>query len=91
MDLNGRVRFDGVWEVSFRSNYDLSNQEFAYTQIDFSRDLHCWVMTFNWVPFGPRQSFLFTLQVKSPVLSDLKLTKQENFQDRGSVFNSVGQ
>jgi len=41
-----------------------------------SRDLHCWQMSLNLVPFGTYRSFSFLLQVKSSVLQDLKLTRK---------------
>ena len=51
------------------------------TQIDISRDLHCWQMSLNLLPFGFYRSFSFTLQVKSAVLQDLKLTRRRAYQD----------
>lgn len=44
--------------------------------INISRDLHCWQMSLNLIPFGYYRSFFFTLNVKSSVLQDLKLTKR---------------
>ena len=49
--------------------------------IDIYRDLHCWEMTFNWIPLGFHQSYNFVIRVKSSILQDLKLTKKRDFYD----------
>ena len=69
------------WKVGFRSGYDLKNKDFTYTSIDIYRDLHCWEMTFNWIPIGFHQSYNFVIRVKSSILQDLKLTKKRDFYD----------
>lgn len=64
------------WKVGFSSGYDFESNDLSYTSIDFYRDLHCWEMRFNWIPFGPRQSYMFTIKVKSPLLQDLKMNRR---------------
>jgi hypothetical protein len=51
------------------------------TSINVYRDLHCWEMRFNWVPFGFRQSFSIDINVKASVLKDLKLSRRKGWQD----------
>jgi len=69
------------WKVNVRSGYDFANKKFAHTTVEVVRDLHCWEMLFNWIPVGPRQSYDFTIRVKSSVLSDLKLSRKRNWFD----------
>jgi len=76
LNFTGDVSLTENWKIGFTSGYDFQNDDFTYTTVDIYRDLHCWEMRFNWVPFGPRQSYLFTLKVKSSVLQDLKLTRR---------------
>ena len=57
------------------------NGALGYTSIDVYRDLHCWQMHFQTFPFGPRKSFNFTLNVKSSILQDLKLTRRRDYRD----------
>jgi hypothetical protein len=45
------------------------------------RDLHCWAMHMQAVPFGPRKSYNFTLNVKAAVLQDLKIMRRRDFRD----------
>ncbi|MEQ8711585.1 MAG: putative LPS assembly protein LptD [Cyclobacteriaceae bacterium] len=68
-------------KIDFRSGYDFENKEFTQTSINVIRDLHCWSMRFNWVPFGRFQSFEITIRAKSSLLQDLKLEKRKRFFD----------
>jgi len=76
LNFSGDFSLTEKWKIGFTSGYDFEMKDLSYTTIDFYRDLHCWEMTFNWVPIGPRQSYLFTIRVKSAVLQDLKLTRR---------------
>ncbi|MBT6836947.1 MAG: hypothetical protein HOA61_12955, partial [Bacteroidetes bacterium] len=69
------------WKLTFRAYYDIANNELTSASFDMHRDLHCWEMSFSWIPFGYRQSYMFTLKVKSPVLKDLKINKEKSFYD----------
>jgi lipopolysaccharide assembly outer membrane protein LptD (OstA) len=70
VNLNGALEFNGFKQVKLSA-----------LQFDISRDLHCWQMSLNLIPFGYYRSFFFTLQVKSSVLQDLKLTRRKSYQD----------
>lgn len=73
---SGSVSFTQNWRIGYNVNFDVTNQEISYTSLDVYRDLHCWEMRLNWVPFGPRQSYNFQINVKSSMLQDLKYNKQ---------------
>jgi hypothetical protein len=76
LSLNGDVKLSEKWKVAFTSGYDFVNKGLSYTTVSVNRDLHCWQMSFNIVPFGARQSYFFTLSAKSTLLQDLKLNKR---------------
>ena len=76
LSFNGDFSLTPQWKVTFSSGYDFKAKDFTYTNIGIYRDLHCWEMRFNWIPFGFRQSFNFQINVKSTVLQDLKLTRR---------------
>ena len=80
-NVNGNIRLTEKWKIGFRSGYDFDTKEISYSSIDVYRDLHCWEMRFNWVPFGFRQSFNLSISVKSSILQDLKLNKRKSFYD----------
>jgi lipopolysaccharide assembly outer membrane protein LptD (OstA) len=69
------------WKVTFNSGYDFSVNALTTTQIDIYRDLHCWEMRLGTIPFGPRKSYNFTINVKASVLQDLKLLRRRDYRD----------
>lgn len=81
LTFSGDLSLTKKWKVSVTSGYDFTRKEFTLTSINVYRDLHCWEMHFNWVPFGFRQSFSIDINVKSSVLRDLKLTRRKDWFD----------
>ena len=81
LDFNGSLNITDKWKVRVRSGYDFKAKKLSYTSIDINRNLHCWQMSFNWVPFGNRQRWNFTLRAKSSLLQDLKIEKKKDFRD----------
>ena len=81
LNFNGDLSVTKKWKLGFTSGYDFKKKDFAFTSIDIVRDLHCWEMRFNWIPFGFRKSYSFTIQVKSAMLSDLKLNRRRQWFD----------
>lgn len=70
--FGGDFELTPKWKVGFSSGYDIASGGFSFTRMNFSRDLDSWRMTFNWVPFGNNQSYVFFIGVKSGILNDLK-------------------
>lgn len=81
--FNGDLNITPKWKVTFSSGYDITMKEITPTQIGIYRDLHCWDLSFNWVPFGTRESYLFTIRPKSALLQALKLTQRKDYYDFG--------
>ncbi len=79
LDLNGEVNVTKNWRVAMRTSYDVTNQEFGYSQFNVFRNLHCWEFSLSVIPFGIRQSYNFQINVKSAVLQDLKLNRRRSF------------
>ena len=82
INLTGDVSLTPKWKIGVTTAFDLMTMEFIRPTISVHRDLHCWQMDFRWTPFGPQQSFLFTLNIVSPTFKDIKLQKQSDFRDR---------
>lgn len=79
--FNGDLNLTPRWKVGFDSGYDFVKKEMTYTRINIFRDLHCWEMKFNWVPFGVNKSYLLEINVKSAVLQDMKLSRRRSWFD----------
>jgi len=79
--VRGDVNLTEKWRIGFSSGYNFKTKQLTYTSVDIFRDLHCWEMRLNLIPFGPRKSYNFALNVKSAVLQDLKLVRRKDFRD----------
>jgi lipopolysaccharide assembly outer membrane protein LptD (OstA) len=69
------------WRISGSTSYDFINHEFPTAALQIYRDLHCWEMSMQWVPFGIRPSYSFILRVKASVLQDLKIPKSKGWNE----------
>ncbi len=81
MMLNGDFNVTDRWKIAFSTGYDFSLKSLTITSIDIYRDLHCWEMRLGTIPFGPRKSYNFTLNVKASILQDLRLMRRRDFRD----------
>lgn len=81
LSFKGNVSITKKWKINFTSGWDFEAKDFSFTRFGLVRDLHCWTASLNAVPFGPIQSYNFTIQVKSGVLQDLKYTKDKSWID----------
>lgn len=81
-NLSGNLSFNLTrnWKFTFSAGYDIFLQQFSTPYITIYRDLHCWEMSFNWVPTGIYRGFKFELRIKAPQLQDVKITKQTNYR-----------
>ncbi|MGB3617244.1 MAG: LPS-assembly protein LptD, partial [Catalinimonas sp.] len=82
LSFSGDVAVTDKWKVGFTSAYDFEADDFGFTTLNIFRDLHCWQMSFDWIPFGPRQSYTFDINVKASILQDLKLSRRRSWFDR---------
>ena len=71
--MRGGVKLFSKWSFDVTTGYDLRYKEFTPTVVNVHWDLHCWELTFNWIPIGVRQSFAIKLNIKSTLLKDIKL------------------
>ena len=97
LNFNGDLRITPKWVISYSSGLTLgktvtgeandATEKWKFnatnnTSFSLTRDLHCWAASFNWVPFGPTQSYNLVLNIKSSTLQDLRITKRNNWTDR---------
>ena len=79
--LRGNINLTDKWRISMNTNYDIMAGEFSFTTFNVNRDLHCWQMSFNFVPFGYMKSYSFTINAQSSLLQDLKISKRQSHYD----------
>jgi len=82
MGLSGDFSLTKNWKISFRANFDIEEKKLTTSSINIHRDLHCWEMSFRWIPVGTMQSYTFQINVKGSTLRDLlKWDKRKSWQD----------
>ena len=71
--VSGDVSMTKRWNLS--GNLNLNLQEFRLTNAYFSlnRNLHCWALSFYYVPVGGNKSFLFSIRNTSSIFKDAKI------------------
>ncbi|MEZ4799122.1 MAG: putative LPS assembly protein LptD [Flavobacteriales bacterium] len=79
--FSGSFRLFDKVAINFDSGYEFETKKITTTTIGATVDLHCWEFSSTWVPFGTRKSYMFQLNIKSPLLKDLKLQKRGNYGD----------
>jgi lipopolysaccharide assembly outer membrane protein LptD (OstA) len=78
--LSGDVNLTSKWKVQYTTNYDIRARQLgSATSFSIYRDLHCWDLSVQWLPFGYYKSYNVTLRVKSTILQDLKLSKKSDY------------
>ncbi|MHB9055179.1 MAG: putative LPS assembly protein LptD [Paludibacteraceae bacterium] len=86
LNFSGNLQLTPGWQISGTTSYDFEAGQFTYTSFNVTRNLHCWTLTGNFVPFGPYKTYNFRIGVNSSMLQDLKWEKQGN---RGSYQNKT--
>ena len=81
LGIRGNISLTDKWKISMNTNFDIMAGQFSYTTVNINRDLHCWQMAFNFVPFGYMKSYSFVINAKSSMLKDLRLQKRESNYD----------
>ena len=74
--LRGDLSITKNWKISYMTNYDFIRKGFSFTSINIARDLHCWQMSFNWIPFGFMRELQYQYKFKSALLQDLKRVEE---------------
>ena len=85
--LSGDVSLTAKWKIQYNTTYDLKARQLSSaTSFAIYRDLHCWDLSIQWLPFGFYKSYNVTLKVRASILQDLKLSKRSDYTNNQS-FN----
>jgi hypothetical protein len=82
LNFNGDLSVTPKWKIGFTSGYDFKLMEITPTSLNIYRDLHCWDLAINWIPFGTYQRYSVDLKVKASILQDLKLSRRREYYER---------
>ena len=81
LSFNGNIRPTKNWNISVSASYNFDTHKIAYMNCSVSREMHCFVMSANFVPVGPYKSYNFHIAVKSSILSDFKYDKHSSYSN----------
>jgi len=79
--FNGSVNITPKMGLTFQGGYDIMQKKLTTSSVSITRDLHCWQMSFSWIPFGYHKSWSFNIGVKAASLADLKYDKSQSMYD----------
>lgn len=82
LNVSGDISVTPKWKIGFLSGYDFTTKEITPTSLNIYRDLHCWDLSINWIPFGTYQRYSVDLKVRASILQDLKLSRRREFYER---------
>lgn len=71
LNVNGQVRITKALNINLTSGFDLTQLRLTTTQVSATYDLHCFQITFSWVPLGQYKQWNFRINAKAAALADL--------------------
>ncbi len=82
--LSGQVKLTDALNINVNSGVDLMKMQLTTTQMSATYDLHCFAISFSWVPNGRWESWSFRINAKASALADLlQYKKNASYWDNG--------
>ena len=80
LNTRGNIRMTPNWDLSIGNiGYDFVTKRLTYPYLGFTRNLHCWELSFQWAP--QRGTYMFNIRVREGPLNFLKIPYSKNNQD----------
>jgi len=76
LNMNSSFQLTKKWKITYTARFDMKEQKIVSQNIVIYRDLHCWEARIVWYPTGPYKHFYLRINIKSPLLKELKLEKR---------------
>ena len=82
LGFSAQVKVTKDFSLNLRSGLDLMKFKLTTTQLSATYDLHCFQISFSWVPNGQWESWSFRIAAKAAALADvLQYKKTSSFWD----------
>ncbi|MFD2513790.1 putative LPS assembly protein LptD [Pontibacter locisalis] len=78
LGVDGSLNLTDKWKITYFASYDFTSNNIANARLQIYRDLHCWEMSIGWIPYGFAQGYNITINAKSSLLQDLRLTRNRS-------------
>jgi hypothetical protein len=70
--FNGDLSFTKRWNLSGNVNFNVKEVRITNAYFTLNRNLHCWMLSFYYVPIGGNKSFLLSIRNTSSIFKDAK-------------------
>ncbi len=82
LGVSGNVKITPKLSINMQTGFDIMAMKLTTTQISATYDLHCFNISFSWVPTGKWQSWSFRIAANAAALADLlRFKKSSSFWD----------
>lgn len=81
LQLSGSLMPTKYWRLDVSTGFNFESRVFSRTQFTVTRDLKCWAARIEWVPFGVGKRYDVGISLKTSLLSDFKLRRQNAWYD----------
>jgi hypothetical protein len=85
--FSSHIELTKKWKFDLTSGYNLQSKEIVSSSIGVIRDLRCWQMAVQWIPFGFTQGYTISLSLKNEMFKDFAIPRRRNWQDNGNLVN----
>ncbi|NQW30374.1 MAG: LPS-assembly protein LptD [Ignavibacteria bacterium] len=76
LSFRGNFSLTQTLTVAAYGSFDFLRGQFVSPVIDINKRVHCWNLSFNWIPIGFNQGFFLRFSAVAPQLKDLVIPKQ---------------
>lgn len=73
LSINGDVNITPNWKIAARMFYDIERKTISNLNLNLYRNIHCWNVTFNWVPIGTNKSFVIGIRGNASMLQNANI------------------
>ena len=80
LSLTAQVRLTKDLHINLQSGFDITNLKITTTQLSATYDLHCFQISFSWIPLGQWKQWSFRINAKAAALADLLSYRKQSSQ-----------
>jgi lipopolysaccharide assembly outer membrane protein LptD (OstA) len=85
LGISAQIRLSRDLNMNMNTGMDLMKLKLTTTQLSATYDLHCFLISFSWIPGGMWESWNFRISAKASALADLlQYKKSSSYWDRNN-------
>ncbi|MDR0368868.1 MAG: hypothetical protein LBH82_07000 [Bacteroidales bacterium] len=81
LTVNANFAITSKWDLNITTGYNFEDKQITPSEFYVERDLHCWIISFKWRPFGYTRGFEFGIRAKANILSDVKYNHRKDLYE----------